>query len=1731
MLICLAVFSFNSFSQDDDARLKALGERVKEGERLELANRKEFNDKVSEIRSDNSLSTSEKQARINKEYSTYREKSQKLTVEYRKPAQDELARIANAAEGAGTTETSKKFKETAGTKMGDAEHRGWTGDTDAGAGARTTDKLIKAAEKMGLPVNKSPKGPGYVNIGGLDLTVHTEGAMGRPGTEAHYVQISADARSKETYVSAGMKDKQAGKALVETNDHIKKAMEGVELPHQELLTNPEKLQIMAKGTTKAVKSSGLTNARIEKILKNNGIQGTPEDFMRMLGETKAGKAIAPDAVGLNSKNINKAQDACREILAESQFMAERKAKIEFAAKQQQIKDLIGRGEHQKAQAIKDDLFDSYVRIKETNKVVGGKLPPSTSGIPDQPSGISQAAKAKILFGVGTAFTGYASWNEEAEAAKAEKRTFSQANVVKNFAGNMTGITNAVNQSKAVYNELAVKNYEYLDSQFDALGDTPNVSTARILMITAKSTLRTATKATWEGVKGLPLFIGDIASAAENTVMLGTASTGLLYDSINAQMTVQDNKEWQAVTLERGLIAIKKWKIFLFQAADEIKRKEAFLRSSEGMLNSRDQIIDIKYNTEGNIKNLEALCIQADSLRTDREKFIKGNAESRLVKLFGEVKKKADSNFEAAGKMLQQIQLGKITPDEVRKQGGALKEEFLKNEDAYVKGAEELVDLGKFADASELLKTIDSFRTGIEKSLADANRLASATKDIVPSYKKVGSEIIKDFEAYQGFKNELNRKIDFFMDKYAKVDSPHYKDLDEIKNKIAGLDVKKPDKEAIDSSCEQLSKMSKTLADIEKIKIPDVKTQLKADEADLMGQMLANMEKAANDAEASIRKARDEIAKLNLDFEGIKIMIAVVDSATGTQIDGATVSVSSKKYNAKNPVRDGVAEFGDVPAGEYQVQASADGYDSKGITLTVDSVSGKDISGSVKLTANKQSAVRAAEQKKEDKELERKVEQVRDADLEKAKDIIGNVSSMATQGKYLTRHTLFTDNSTSIAYSLEKMAGLKSKSDSIQIILLLGDVSEFYKRGSDLGLAYVIEKVSYWLKNQDYDEYQSLARMKCGIKGTFTSPTEMSKTALAFVDFDLKMTEEFTLNVSNMLWYMNYKEYQDRKIKSAVKEGKPSQLGAVEFWSSLIVSGGYQAVSAELDKFWAGPAKDCIKGDAAKDFDKKNPYIVKDYRDRYIVMEIAPLLEKWSAEKRLAREKEFVVAANEVAGRLAQAAVNIRGTIKTAPESLPCKVRIANGKQEYKQDSVNFNKSLKELESESFEISADPVKDSNIYNASGKRFSFNLNPRYTSISQVALKVNGYAIDIEVPAINVPAYKIRKDEFDSNDKNLVKVPPPPVEKNQEYSGNFNAALSGFSSNTVSLQESERRHYIVSSAFDAYKYDLSNGYSRTLSAMRHNYDVENRKDIPYEQKKQVVDALNGRIKAVEAEAAKLSKQCDEIGKLANDSLNKSRTELSRKETELTKKTQAINKDKMELFKTWYNATSKFSKVFDEVKYISSYSQSSRESVIKDYMNPEALSPDFDGKFQKLKGGTIQNFTVALNEIYSYEAKFEALKGRLDAAIKEADALQLQRYGKDPLELSDGSRHYSYNTSGPGYDVRQVEEALDFIRTVKEIHLENKLKNDLSRIDWYLGKRGGAIQNLEAMIVEMEKLATQLPDQSKIAEAEAEIKPVAGKLEEYAKAITSAVMSRNVRNFKVPQGCLTPKAATRLL
>jgi len=377
-----------------------LAQRAQTGAELfdhELAER---NRQLQALLEDTSLDNAARQARIQSLQDNFLKRSREIHLKYREPfiqrviaeTNESLPESSKIQRGAGSDiylrdeSTHKVLRSADGRKVANPRHRGMQGDLDISGKPAAVERLKQSFARYDVGVTSDDLlAPGAKDFDTVNVTINVEGVTDTPGSSSHQTQVAMDALSKETYVSMGMKEKQAGRSLVETHDHAKKASLGLSQPARSLLEarGEDLLQNMSKGTLKSLSSGQVSDTQLADILKRSGYSADINTFKKQIELLKTGHLA--QGVGLDADNIEAFQKACRASVDTAIDNAANTATREM----DQLRSLIATTESEiqsgklqgdalkeaqnKAQSLRHQMMDSKVRIEETRRATQAKL--------------------------------------------------------------------------------------------------------------------------------------------------------------------------------------------------------------------------------------------------------------------------------------------------------------------------------------------------------------------------------------------------------------------------------------------------------------------------------------------------------------------------------------------------------------------------------------------------------------------------------------------------------------------------------------------------------------------------------------------------------------------------------------------------------------------------------------------------------------------------------------------------------------------------------------------------------------------------------------------------------------------------------------------------------------------------------------------------------------------------------------------------------------------------------------------------------------------------------------------------------------------------------------------------------------------------------------------------------------------------------------------------------------
>jgi hypothetical protein len=323
-----------------------------------------------------------KTAQIEAENAAHRSTSKQIAAE-RNVVHEGVMKQANREVMGGQASTSNSVKQTAGTSITDPNHRGMNGDFDGGGGYRTTEKVGKILNEIGVkgPPDPVTGKPTSVRVRGgvletapeFGMTVNAAPGADRVGSAGHQSQVKVGAQHGETYVSETGGAMKGGplKDHVATMDHAKKALHGTGAPPETLVGGAPDGQAMAKGAIKAANQARLDPEMVKTIAKQNGIKN-PDQILDTLGDIKTGRATIA-----NADEAAKLQKTTRDILNAAEAKTKTAAAAEVQKTQSQIADMEAKGLKTQAQQARNELADYNAKAKATTEAVRGPNEPVT----------------------------------------------------------------------------------------------------------------------------------------------------------------------------------------------------------------------------------------------------------------------------------------------------------------------------------------------------------------------------------------------------------------------------------------------------------------------------------------------------------------------------------------------------------------------------------------------------------------------------------------------------------------------------------------------------------------------------------------------------------------------------------------------------------------------------------------------------------------------------------------------------------------------------------------------------------------------------------------------------------------------------------------------------------------------------------------------------------------------------------------------------------------------------------------------------------------------------------------------------------------------------------------------------------------------------------------------------------------------------------------------------------
>lgn len=1724
--------------KQEETRLKELGEKVKTGQAEENKCMSDLKKEITKINTDPSIPAAEKPARLDKAFKDYQAKSRELTLKYRKEAQDELFAIANRGSDTGNV------KETAGTKMGDAKHRGWTGDTDAGGSTGKTQRIVEAAKKMGLSVQESP---GYIHVDGLDLTVHKEGAMGRPGTEAHFVQITVDAKSHETYVSSAMSDDQPGKKFVETNDHIKKAIDGATIPAKELAASPDKLQGLVKGTLKSCESSSLPPERIQKIMDKHGYKGSASDFKAELEQLKTGKSVASETAGLDNKKLEKMQSVCKDVLIEAKTAAASKYETEVFKAKQEIAKLKAAGNKAEAAKKQEQLFDSMLRAKETAKVADSGLkkagaqklpPPPDTDMPSRtPAGSTMTDKISKGVGyAGAALSVYDAWKKECEDAKAEGRDVSYTRTGFNAALNLSGVTGYKDQAVAVHDQLTTKNTAYVDSQIDDLEragyDLSKVSDARLMIITAKTTIRTAAMASYEAAKVIPVA-GDLISGAENTVSLATSGYGAVMAEIEKNRILAENAAAQEATLDSAMARSRAAIPLLEKIADRYEENIRTMAALEKILGSYDNFIAVKQQIENNRRNCASLADYATEVRSGAA------SQSSVISLrsnLDTIRRESDRIATAAEALGKAKTDRKITAADYQKQGRKLFDSCLNAQENMAYSLKQFADIQSLAEAGPLVDGIKAYKSNIVRDSAEAEALSENASSAAAHYRKLIAEQENLQSAFDNIKKQTLDGIKFFSSKRTKAGSEQELQLDKAAEMIGKINLAKTSQGPADlkKTAERLEKMSHILDNVNAVALQFNTSAMDSKDVDSAKEALANLTASAEQAAGALERAINALNALNLEASSGLFSVKIVDADTKRPIAGAYAELIPQAGGSKmtSESNGDFVEISAVAPGVYTLNAKADGYDTVSRVLKlrqedIDRGTSDDIS--LKPIAGKQLT---REEVQSNAEIEKKAKNIDAAALEKAKDVINALISNARDGVIISPEYFIEGGSENTSFSsyVAEYSGAKFKGHVVSLFFMMRnpDGLELLRRGRQLTFAAMTEQLAKNMLSSGIS-IESLSQMKKAIETA--DKDDYVRAASEMFNLNTALMSETGLNASDIRYYRAYKDYYDKKYDIAKIKDKDGKINeSVQDRASALLgeklkkSGSLKFLS-EFTEFW--DSQDWKRSAPKNVAIAQTSVTARDYRRKYMRESIIPLLAFHAEKQRIEASKLLVAALDAFASGIKSAQVTVKTKITCAPECPQFRLETRIGKkQETKTVPVGeylTQVKLTDMDGDNIYIVVRADK-TNLWTSNAGKYDYSIS-LWPNQLPPGTKMRGFNIDIDLPPIQYLALRYSENKkFGQNE--TVKVPSRTVDRTSEIGDKMGQTVTALRSGTMTLTNAENRMSALYAEMNAHIRESVDSINERERAISQNYSVQERnasgaspeaKSAIYKEKQGILDSERNYRKQIE-------NQADSLYRKYNAMLREESSKLQQQSSDLAKQWGTLGTEERKL-------NDEYSKVRGVItSAISDWQSISRSSDYRgwEYVTPENAFeiPGIDDNLAKYMKN-IQDANDDFAKTENIKARLSDIQSRMNQLSDSITKIRIRRVGNYIFETQSDLRHEGGSGYAPAAEMRNRQKSIDTINMLASMKISELMQNEVKEAEQYLAKRGSKVKNIDSQLDNAMKLAEKLPSQNDVQTANAKMAAIQQKLTAYDQAISQAVLMKNTGRLNIPRDILDSRGS----
>ncbi|NQV28646.1 MAG: hypothetical protein HQ518_30205, partial [Rhodopirellula sp.] len=264
---------------------------------------------------------------------------------------------------------------------------------------------------------------------------------------------------------------------------------------------------------------------------------------------------------------------------------------------------------------------------------------------------------------------YQAYETELSDAAREDRKFSQAQMAVHMAKNLSGVSGVIASVEGFQHETGKGLQEYVQSEVEryrAEGYDVANSPGLQAVIHRRAILRATGRATWQGVKGVPL-IGDVVSGIEDTFNLTESSVGLAYDAWKSRQIQQENHIEQKAQHERTVALAEEMRDALRK---QIELAQADMRLAEALATARAKSATFVEALESRIRETRLQVEETAKTATAPPSPVAANKLSEITPYLQSVTKLAQGFVRDADALLRQFAADEISQEDLAEQRGA-----------------------------------------------------------------------------------------------------------------------------------------------------------------------------------------------------------------------------------------------------------------------------------------------------------------------------------------------------------------------------------------------------------------------------------------------------------------------------------------------------------------------------------------------------------------------------------------------------------------------------------------------------------------------------------------------------------------------------------------------------------------------------------------------------------------------------------------------------------------------------------------------------------------------------------------------------------------------------------------------------------------------------------------------------------------------------------------------------